>query len=147
MITKAIVEEVLTAYQVKVRIPIFDRSNEESLATATQYLHTATICTLPNCYASVQVGDVVFVGFEDNKLYKPVILGHLSKEAFTSTYVDMTVSNITVNTSAHLPQNTTIGTITPDELLQVKGAKNNLQAQIDILKQNQEQILEALNLK
>ena len=146
MITKAIVEAVLTPHQVKIRIPLFDRSNDESLSTKLEYLHTATICTLPQCYLNVQVGDVVFVGFEDNKLYKPVILGHLSREADNPTYMNVTFNNLVANGAVSLPPNTTIGDVSAEELANLHGVRNDIQAQIDMLKTNQEKIMQALNL-
>ena len=91
MITKAIVEEVLTPYQVRVRIPILDRVSSSELSTPTEELNIATICSLPNCYINVQKGDIVFVGFEDNTYRKAVILGHLSREACI-TYSDINLN-------------------------------------------------------
>ena len=84
MITKAIVEEIVSPYQVKIRIPLLDRVESSPMSTNTSDLNTATICSLPNCYMNVQVGDVVFVGFEDNTYYKAVVLGHLCRQAATS---------------------------------------------------------------
>ena len=40
MITKAIVEEVISPYQVRVRVPILDRSKKSSLSTKTENLNT-----------------------------------------------------------------------------------------------------------
>ena len=144
MITKAIVEEVLSPYEVKVRVPILDRSLSSSLATSTENLNTATICSLPNCYTNPQVGDVVFVGFEDNTYYKAVILGYLTREAMTPTYSDITFGNLTVNSFANLPLNTTIGDVTSQELVCLNGIKDNIQKQINNLEDKLNKIKDEL---
>ena len=146
MITKGIIEELISPYEVKVRIPTLDRVTTSSLATSTENLNIATICTLPNCYINLQVGDVVFVGFEDNTYYKAVILGHLSREA-AQPYVDITVGNFIAKTSVTLPRATTIGTISSEELQSLKGAKDNLQNQIDNILERLEIIKEYINNK
>ena len=133
MITKAFIEEIVSPYEVKVRIPLLDRSTASSLATSRDKLNIATICTLPNCYVNLQVGDVVFVGFEDNTYYKAVVLGHLSREAATNTYADVTFGNLTINTSAVLTEETTIWEITPTNIKHLKISRDNLQSQIDAL--------------
>ena len=102
MITKAIVEEIISPYEVRVRIPLIDRQDNTTLATKTEDLNIATICSLPNCYCNPQVGDVVFVGFEDNTYYKVVILGYLSREAMTPTYSDITFNNLVVKNKTEL---------------------------------------------
>lgn len=127
MITKGIVEEIISPYEVRVRIPILDRSPTSSIATSTENLNIATICALPNCYINLQVGDVVFVGFEDNTYYKAVILGHLCREASSTTYADLILGNLTVKDSVRL------GEVTQFEINQLIGVRDNLQNQIDNL--------------
>ena len=134
MITKAIVEEIVSPYQVKIRVPILDRLQGSPLSTSLDNLNTATICTLPNCYVNIQVGDIVFVGFEDNTYYKAVVLGHLSRKFMSNTYADVHFGNLTVEHSATLPNQTTIGEISSQELSALIGVKENLQSQIDDLK-------------
>lgn len=134
MITKAIVEEVLSPYKVKIRIPLFDRAESTALATDTKNLNTATICSLPNCYTNVQVGDVVFVGFEDNTYYKAVILGHLCCSAASNSYADATFGSLTAVRNAVMPKDTTIGNITSSEISCLSGVSENIQKQINDLK-------------
>lgn len=141
MITKGIIEEVLSPYEVRIRIPTLDRDKSSSLSTSTEHLNIATICTLPNCYVNLQVGDVVFVGFEDNTYYKAVVLGHLCREAEYTTYMDLNIGNLIVNSSAKLPSETSIGELSSIDLSQLKGVKDNLQKQIDML-QDKVSILE-----
>ena len=144
MITKAIVEEVLSPYQVKIRVPLLDRLSTSGIGTPTKNLNIATICTLPNCYMNVQPGDIVFVGFEDNTYYKAVVLGHLCKEALTPTYSDVTFNDCTIRSKAILPVETTIGEVTSKNIACLQGASDNLQQQINLLKQQQEKIIAAL---
>ena len=134
MITRAIVEEVVSPYQVKIRVPLLDRGANTPLATSKESLNTATICSLPNCYINVQVGDVVFVAFEDKTYYKAVILGHLSRATMTDTYADVTFGELTVDRAAILPQDTTIGAVSSADIQMLQGVKDNLQKQIDSLK-------------
>lgn len=135
MITKAIVEEIITPYKVRIRIPLFDNINSAAGRVNTEDLNVATICSLPNCYINVQVGDIVFVAFEDNTLYKAVILGHLSREAMTNTYADMTLGRLVVNSGATLPDATQIGEVTSEEISKLKGLRDNVQHQLDNLKE------------
>lgn len=138
MITRAIVEEIITPYHVRVRIPTLDRLSSAPMSANTKDLNVATFCSLPNCYTNVQVGDVVFIGFEDNTYHKAVILGHLSREAMADTYSDVTFGNLVVKGSAMLPAYTTIGIVTPEEIAKLQGTRDNLQKQIDSLKQEVE---------
>lgn len=144
MITKAIVEEILSPYQVKVRVPTLDRAASTVLATDTDSLNIATICSLPNCYINVQVGDIVFVGFEDNTYYKAVILGHLSRKAMCESYADITLGNLVVNATANLPSETHIGSVTPSDLTNIISTKENVQKQIDDLRDKIDTIFELL---
>lgn len=137
MITKAIVEEIISPYQARVRIPVLDRVESDGLFVPKDELSIATICTLPNCYLNVQVGDIVFVGFEDNAERKVVILGHLSREATLDSAVDLTVNNLNIRTSLTAPESSTIGDITYSEIQALSGIKDNIQKQLDLI---QEQI-------
>ena len=145
MITKAIVEEVISPYQVRVRIPLLDGAASSTMSTPTNQLNIATICSLPNCYINPQVGDIVFVGFEDNTYYKAVVLGHLSREAMTHTYTDAKLNSLIVNSFVELPEQTNIGNVTNTEISYLSGASGNLQKQIDILKQQVDMLLEIVN--
>lgn len=146
MITKAIVEQILTPYQVRVRIPILDRLTYAPMSASTSELNIATICCLPNCYMNVQVGDVVFIGFEDNTYDKAVILGHLSREAMNGTYSDVNFGTLTVRGGANLPVNTHIGNVNDKELSCLSGVYDNIQAQINDLKQQVDDLKQQVEL-
>lgn len=144
MITRAIVEQIVSPYKVKIRIPLLDSVSSEGMSVSKDNLTVATICTLPNCYTNLQVGDVVFVGFEDNTYYRAVILGHLCREAMLPTYADVKLNNLDVVCSANLPRVTSIGDVTSTELSYLSGVTSNIQKQITALQEQQNVILEKL---
>lgn len=132
MITKAIVEEIISPYKVRVRIPLLNRTQDSPLSTKTENLNIATICSLPNCYVNLQVGDVVFVGFEDNTAYKAIVLGHLCREASGTSCADLILNRLTTNSSATLPSDTTIGSVQPTQLSYLKNLSADVQGQLDL---------------
>lgn len=140
MITKAVVEELVSPYEVRVRIPIFDGADDSPFATKFENLHVATISTLPNCTVNLQVGDIVFVAFEDQAYNKVVVLGYLSKEAFSDTYSDIVLRGLTAKGSANLPFETNIGEVSPIEISHLSGVTSNIQRQISALKERQDKI-------
>ncbi len=131
MITKATIEEIQDEYTAKVRIPIFDGIADSRNGTSVNDLSYATICTIPNSNNTVNVGDVVFVSFEDDDLGKPVILGHLLKSDPTETYQDLQLRLLTTTSTTKLNKDTYIGDIKPQEIAMLKNAKFNLQDQIN----------------
>lgn len=144
MITKGIVEEIVSPYQVKVRIPTIDRVVTSRISTSKDDLNVATICSFPNCYINPQVGDVVFVGFEDNTYYKAVILGHLTREGMSDTYADVTFGNLSVKSSAELPTQTSIGEVSSNNIQQLSGCSENIQNQINHIKEQLDLIMKTL---
>ena len=143
MITKAIVEELISPYQVRVRVPTLDRVSNSQLSTSSENLNIATICSLPNCYPNTQVGDVVIVGFEDNTYDTAVILGHLCRSAESTTYADIKLNELFVTSIANLPHSTNIGEVSATELQCLTGLTDNIQRQLDSLKE-QVQVLQEL---
>ncbi len=145
MITKAIVESIVDNYTVKVRIPRIDRLGFNSIRTSTEYLNEAIVCTLSNCDPNLQIGDIVFVALDDQNEDEVIILGHLYREKRTSTYCDLILNELVVNSNASLPIGTSIGEISYEELLMLKGANKTLQLEIDSLKTELEEIKSQLN--
>ena len=78
MIQKAIVESIENNYQVKVRIPKYNKMANDVFSYND--LSTSIICSSPGTLVSYSVGDIVLVGFENNEIDKPVILGLLYTE-------------------------------------------------------------------
>lgn len=73
MLTKAIIQKIDQAKNTCiVRIPLFEQ------ASSSSFIETeATICITPGIYNNLFVGDIVIVGFEENKMELPIILGKL----------------------------------------------------------------------
>lgn len=139
MITKAIVEQVIDKYTVRVRIPSLDRTMDSSVHTPTELLNVAIICTLPGCDPNVQPGDIVFISKEKSES-ELVILGYLYCSRMTSTFCDVTVNDLFVNQTATLSKDTQIGNVTSAEIQRLVGVKDSIQKQIDELKQQLEQL-------
>jgi hypothetical protein len=135
MVTKGIITEVISDYKAKVRIPLYDSVESAKGSTLDKDLSIATVCTLPNLTHPVDVGDVVYVSFEDGDKSKPVILGHLHKENKTKTKVNLDVGNITTSSTTQLGYQTSIGNIRPAEIARLTGVKENVQHQIDSVAQ------------
>ena len=131
MITKGIVEKIVDQYQIRVRMPFIDGLKDTKQSTPTENLSVSTICALPKHAVRLQEGDIVFLGFEDNDIGKPVILGQLYRDAAFDSICDIEVGNITVNGVCNLSSNTTIGEITPTQLRMLSGVTCNIQAQLD----------------
>ena len=82
MLTRAIVVEVGKInteheYKLKVRMPIINGKQDEKGSTADADLSWAAIMSIPGLDVQYREGDVVIVGFEDNDLDYPLVLGHL----------------------------------------------------------------------
>lgn len=137
MLTKGIVEKLIDSYKIKVRIPVYNKPNYINGATSTDNLYEACICTLPNCYINVQAGDVVILGFEDDDVSQPIILGCLYAKDITDSKIDLISNSLQALNSASLPQNTSIGKVTAKDLGYLTGLKSNIQGQIDTIRNYQ----------
>lgn len=144
MVTKGIVEKIIDTYTVKVRMPIFDAIKEAKNGVKTEDLSTAIICTLPNSSNVVSVNDVVFVAFEDDDYSKPIIIGHLFREALTDTKLNVNFGTLTTSSTTRLNKDTYIGEVRPNEIQALLGVKENIQNQLDDLYEKLESIIESL---
>lgn len=146
MITKAIVEQLVDSYNVRVRIPIIDRTPQSNIYTPTKNLNIATICTIPGCAPNLQVGDVVIVALDDTLDENVVILGHCYRNTPSSTKPDITCSTLTATEQCTLPVETTIGNVSGIALQKLDGVTDNVQRQLNSLlervKTLEKQILE-----
>lgn len=147
MITRAVVEMVSVdrwdtdtrgnTYPVygsiKVRIPIFHGAKGSMMAAQTNDLPDASICVLPNELPNIQVGDIVFVGFEDHDASKPVILGYLYGSSPYTTKCSLSADSLRVETQTELGANTYIGQVSPNEIECLKGLVGSVQGQLNQL--------------
>ena len=107
MITKAIIK-YQTDNMFGVRIPLFETAGQTH-----EFIMEATLAITPGNTEAYKPGDVVFVGFENNSLNYPVILGKLyvKNEDLTNINNGVACGQLKVNGSAKLPNNTTIGNV------------------------------------
>lgn len=78
MITRAVIEDIdYKNNKIKVRIPILDGIADSKGSTPKTELNWASVVCIPGLDIEYRVGDVVIVGFEDNDLGKPIVLGYL----------------------------------------------------------------------
>lgn len=104
MVTKGVIEKIIDDNHLRVRLPIYDKPKNVINATNTDDLGIATICTMPNCYINYNIGDIVYVAFEDNEHQNLVILGSLSnKNKPSNTKPTISSQDLTVLSSAQLP--------------------------------------------
>ena len=135
-----------------VRIPIIHGVEGSPQYTEDKYLPTAPVCGIPGFTNVVNPGDVVYITFENDSYDNPVILGHLLLDLDTTTVndnagtrIDATVRTLRFfddnnnqnkdYTQAILPQNTSIGKVTSEQLSFLRDARDNIQDQIDYLQE------------
>lgn len=133
MVTKGIIEKIVDTYTAKVRLPLYDGVPIGTISVPTDDLSDATTCTIAGAQPNLQVGDVVFVGFEDNDRGKPVILGCLYSPESSNSKADLSLNSLEVLINASLPEETNIGSVTSDEIKNLLYSKDNIQVQLDNL--------------
>lgn len=105
MITKAIIKSInSTGTRCTVEIPLFKSASMTKPVEAT-----ALINIPPGIFNNLKVNDVVFIGFEENAMEKPIILGKLFTGASEGNIRGGggVFNNLTVNSTAKLPATTT----------------------------------------
>lgn len=136
MIARGIVEKILDNKEILVRVPLLNKSANAPGATPTKELNPAVICNMPNCSISVKVGDIVFIGFENNDYSKPIILGYLFSDSGNASQLNIEADTLTVNSKVKLPADTSIGKVTSADIYNLFQSSDNLQQQIDYLKEH-----------
>jgi hypothetical protein len=89
----------------RVRIPLFENASRNVNIIEAD----AQINIVPGIYNSYKTGDIVFIGFEENKMELPVILGKLFVSATAETKAPQgTLSGnaLTITDAAQLPYST-----------------------------------------
>ena len=103
-----------------------EAENEEDLS-ATQ---EAIVAVCPGLSPAYKAGDIVYVCIEDNKLDTPVIMGALHTKNLKSLS-DAKFSSLIVSGNTKLGEDTTIGSVTKDNIKSLIGVRGNIQNQID----------------
>jgi hypothetical protein len=140
MIEKAIVEEIIDNYNIRVRVPRYNLSSSSPHATPFSELPIAGICTLPGCNPVFRIGDIVIISYEGDEIDKPIIIGQLYAQNLLNNQIDINCSSLIVDVNTSLPEETNIGGINYYEIKQLSGAQYNLQAQIDLLEKRIEEL-------
>ena len=83
----------------------------------------------PQVLAVAKVGDIVFVSFENDDTYYPLVLGQLYCEKNTS---QSNIDTLSLNVESHatLPISSIIGDVEYDDISQLKELKGSIQSQI-----------------
>jgi hypothetical protein len=106
VLTKAIIQSIdYTKNMCRVRIPLFENASRN----VNMIEADAQINIVPGIYNSYKTGDIVFIGFEENKMELPVILGKLFVSASTeaSSYRGSVSGNsLAITDTAQLPYST-----------------------------------------
>lgn len=105
MITKAIVHQLdLNKNSCQVRVPLF-----ENAASRMPIILEALISNPPGMYNNISIGDIVFIGFEENKIEKPVILGKMFISAKQESAVqggNLNCNTLQISQAASIPATT-----------------------------------------
>ena len=130
MITRAIVDQVdYKLNKVKVNIPILDgiRNTENSTLYNSEY-RWASMLYIPGMEVHYKAGDVVVVGFEDNDLGSPIILGFLklAENNIDESRIYLNSVELAATNKFTAPESTVIGKTTYQELFDaVEGHKES----------------------
>ena len=104
MLTKAIIQKIDQSKNTCiVRIPLFEQASSNSFIETE-----ATICITPGIYNNLFIGDIVIIGFEENKMELPIVLGKLflNSLAKDSKAGALFGDTLNITTKAVLPSDT-----------------------------------------
>lgn len=106
MLTKAIIQNIdYTKNVCRVRIPLFENASRN----VDMIEADAQINIVPGIYNSYKTGDIVFIGFEENKMELPVILGKLfisASDEASSYRGSVSGNSLAITDTAQLPYST-----------------------------------------
>ena len=134
MITKAYIQEVLTPYSVKVRIPLYHKVEGATGSVKQDSLPIAYISTLPNVKIDPQVGDVVIVSFEEENLGKPIVIGYLYSQKEIKSTAIIECENLISTGDTTLGKNTLIGDIKYENIECLKNQKDNIPTELNLIR-------------
>lgn len=95
------------SWSTEVEVENKDVINENS----AEYFTEAIVCNIGGVSNLIKTGDIVIVGFEDNDMGRPIILGHLLTTSLMdkmSDYPNMHLNTLSIDNTANLPLNTKI---------------------------------------
>lgn len=121
MVLRAIIKDQIDSFTYRLYIPKFNSINKVNSS------FEAKVCSQINSNHTYRIDDSVYVSFENDDNFNPVILGLVTDDSIASN-VDINSGNIT--NKAILPFDTTIGNISAQEINSIKGLKSNLNDQL-----------------
>lgn len=133
MVTKAFVEEVIDKNHIRVRMPLYNKIKGVESSTPTRELPIAPICSLPNIDYNINVGDIVLIAFEEDKLGNPIIIGNLQTNIPTDSKINIRLNDLVADGEIKLSENTSIGNVKKEEIETLKGSKYNIQDKLDMI--------------
>lgn len=105
MVTKAVIRSINGAgNRCLVEMPLFRTS-----AAAPPVTAEALVCITPGMFGNLEVGDIVFIAFEENALEKPIIIGKLFTNAGNEGSIRSgagVLDTLKVNSDATIPSST-----------------------------------------
>ena len=135
MIMQAIIQSVNDDGTCYINIPTLTHSKNK-LPSSNSYV--ARFSVLPNASPNIRPGDRVYVGFLNNNIGEPIILGHMyfqtpDASAITDSTYSVKFADLETTSHTQLSANTTIGDVSAEELAYLKGLSSNLQAQLKVI--------------
>ena len=122
MVTRAIITQLdLSNNKVQVRMPLLDGiENSPDSPINSEDLCWASIMYIPGIEISYSVGDIVIVGFEDNNVGKPIVLGYLKLRGKNiDSKIYLKAKEVIAENKFSSSINTTIGNIQYGDLFTV----------------------------
>ena len=123
MITRAIItDRDISNAKLKVRIPILEGTRNTQNESLTEYSESwASILCIPGMDIEYQIGDIVVIGFEDNDIGKPIVLGYLMLrgQSVPDSKIYGRFKEVAVYEKFEAPTNTTIGKTSYQQLFDV----------------------------
>lgn len=119
MITRAIINKIdYESNKIRVRIPIYDGAQNSQGSTSDDDLSWASVMCLPGLTIDYEVGDIVIVGFEDDDIGKPIILGYLKLANGESdkAKISANLASLVVNDSLSTSTNVKFGKLTYEQI-------------------------------
>ena len=127
MVTKAIIQEVLSHHAIKIRIPIYNKLENTNGSTPNNELSITTLCTLPNFLIKPEPGDIVLVAFEEDDISKPIVIGYISLANGMNSNVDIKCDGLEVQGTIKLSNSININNeIEYKNILALKNQTDNI---------------------
>lgn len=131
MVTRGIVQKVISETEVQVKVPMFGMIEEEEDEAQVNELPIARICTTPGCHPNFKKDDIVLISIEDNDLNTVMIMGRLIPDDKSVGTSVATFENLLVEKDTVLSKNTQIGDVLAENIAHLEGSEYNLQEQLN----------------